>query len=623
MKLRTLRLRNFRCYKDEFRVDFDDLTAIVGLNDAGKSSLMDALDIFLNNGTPDKDDASKGGDGKDLTIICEFDDLPASVVIDEQYPTTLGSEHLLNSANRLEVHKTYSGHLASPKCTSLGLYCVHPTAESGKDLLHLSNKDLKKRMADLGADTTGVDLKVNAQMRQSIRNSLGDLKLSPGMISLTDGVGKKVWEGLQAYLPAFALFKSDRASTDQDAEAQDPLKMAVREAIKKKQTELDALVAHVQEEVSKVAAKTLEKLQEMEPKLASELNPQLGTPNWGGLFKVSITGDDAIPINKRGSGVKRLVLLNFFRAKVELQRVEHPLAPVIYAIEEPETSQSPKHQRMLVSAFSELSAQDQVILTTHTPMLARTIDDKALRYVHVEDDDSRKLLLGGTSTNNLFAQTLGVLPDNAIKLFIGVEGVHDIAFLKGMARILLAAGVDVLDLEQMEVDGELIFFPLGGSNLALWSSKLAHLDRPEFHLYDRDEQPPKKPKYADAADVVNQRSRCKAIHTTKREMENYIHFQAVIDAYAANGTVVPLSTQWADFEDAPAIVAEALHSIAAGTNPWSILTKEEKDRKASHVKKMLNGQALHKMSKSMLDQTDPNGEVMSWFAEMKRLATLA
>ncbi|MEY8403925.1 AAA family ATPase [Oscillospiraceae bacterium 44-34] len=41
------------------------------------------------------------------------------------------------------------------------------------------------------------------------------------------------------------------------------------------------------------------------------------------VFKsVSITSDENIPINKRGSGSKRLILLNFFRAEVERRQGE-------------------------------------------------------------------------------------------------------------------------------------------------------------------------------------------------------------------------------------------------------------------------------------------------------------
>ena len=145
MKLARLRIRNFRCYKNEVAFDFDDMTAFVGKNDVGKSTVMDALDIFLNEGAPDKNDATKGGDGKDLTIICEFTDLPASVIIDEDNPTSFQAECLLNAAGRLEIHKTFSGHLATPKCTSVAAFAVHPTAADVADLVQLKNPELKKR----------------------------------------------------------------------------------------------------------------------------------------------------------------------------------------------------------------------------------------------------------------------------------------------------------------------------------------------------------------------------------------------------------------------------------------------------------------------------------------------
>ena len=101
----------------------------------------------------------------------------------------------------------------------------------------------------------------------------------------------------------------------------------------------------------------------------------------------------------------------------------------------------------------ELAADSQVIITTHTPMRARTLPDKCLRYIHLKADKTREVLRGGGETNKLFAKSLGVLPDNATKLFIGVEGRNDIAFLKHMARVLRQAACDVFDLEKMELMG--------------------------------------------------------------------------------------------------------------------------------------------------------------------------
>lgn len=99
----------------------------------------------------------------------------------------------------------------------------------------------------------------------------------------------------------------------------------------------------------------------MDSGIASTLNPVISTDKlkWSDVFKhVSISGDEEIPINKRGSGVKRLVLLNFFRAEAERRAEETRHTGIIYAIEEPETSQHNNHQRMLITALKELSYTD-------------------------------------------------------------------------------------------------------------------------------------------------------------------------------------------------------------------------------------------------------------------------
>ena len=469
MKLARLRLRNFRCFREETRIEFDNITVLVGKNDCGKSTIMEALDLFLNDNDPDKDDASKDGDPRDLTIICEFTDLPEDIIIDDAYPTKLSTEYLLNEDGRLEIHKRYSGHLQKPKCESIEAWAVHPTVNGAKDLLQLKNSDLKKRARDLSTNLDGIDQKVNAQIRARIRESLGNLAITPTMIPLNEENAKKIWTELIKYLPASALFKSDRVSTDQDPEAQDPLKAAVKEAIKTKQAELTAITEYVRSEVQKIARLTLDKLREMDPSLATQLNPTFASPKWDSLFKASITGDDDIPVNKRGSGVKRLILLSFFRAKAEQLAKETGQSAMIYSIEEPETSQHPNNQRLLLRALCDLSAEAQVVISTHTPMLARAFPDSCLRYVHIRDDKSREIMKGGGDTNRIFANALGILPDNSVRLFIGVEGPNDITFLQNIAGALRNDGLDLLDLEKMEMEGQIIFFPVGGSTVALWT----------------------------------------------------------------------------------------------------------------------------------------------------------
>jgi AAA15 family ATPase/GTPase len=105
------------------------------------------------------------------------------------------------------------------------------------------------------------------------------------------------------------------------------------------------------------------------------------------VFKsVSITGDEDIPINKRGSGVKRLILLNFFRAEAERRKNENNVPSIIYAIEEPETSQHPNHQRKLIEAFIELSQSDntQILLTTHSPSIVKLLEFDHIKLIKNE-----------------------------------------------------------------------------------------------------------------------------------------------------------------------------------------------------------------------------------------------
>lgn len=49
MKIETLRIKNFRGYCGETTISFEDLTAFVGKNDMGKSSILEALDVFFND----------------------------------------------------------------------------------------------------------------------------------------------------------------------------------------------------------------------------------------------------------------------------------------------------------------------------------------------------------------------------------------------------------------------------------------------------------------------------------------------------------------------------------------------------------------------------------------------
>lgn len=158
---------------------------------------------------------------------------------------------------------------------------------------------------------------------------------------------------------------------------------------------LDHVAEIVEGKLQEVATRTLEKLREMSPDIANTLSPVIppaSSLKWADVFKsVTISGDESIPINKRGSGSKRLILLNFFRAEVERRKDEANAPGIIYAIEEPETSQHSENQKKLINALIALSTESnvQVIVTTHSAVLVNALDFKNIRLICADGSQKR------------------------------------------------------------------------------------------------------------------------------------------------------------------------------------------------------------------------------------------
>lgn len=614
MQLRRLVVENLRGYARRTELELGDMTAVVGRNDVGKSTLLEALEIFFNNSTVkiDQQDPHVLRRHEPVQIHCIFDEFPTELVIDARSSTTLSDEHLLNRDGLLQIVKSFDCSGKSIK-TTVSAMALHPTAAGADDLLQLKSTELKARAEQLGVNLDGVDRRSNVQLRGAIRSHIGELELAERMVPLTsEGSAKEVWEQIERVLPTFALFQSDRPSRDDDREVQDPMKLAITEAVKAVEEELDGIKEKVRERAIAVADRTLTKLQELDPRLATELRPEFkAEPKWDG-FKLTLSGDSGIPINKRGSGVRRLILLSFFRAEAERLREESPGRRVIYAVEEPENSQHPNNQAMLIRALIELGQREgtQVILTTHVPGVAGLLPEDCLRLVR-RDADGYPVVVPRDEVQSFLshvADELGVLPEGRVQVLVHVEGPNDVAFLCAMSRLLRSDDPTVLDLEN---DPRVAFVLTGGGNLKHWVNRryLAGLGLREVHIYDRDAEEP--PAYATAVAQVNESGGGNwACLTNKRMAENYLHPLAV---EAAMGVQV----EFGDHCDVPAIVAKAVHEASPdATKPWGELTDNQRRQKVSQAKRRLNEQVAGAMTLVQLLERDPHNEVRSWFDQI-------
>lgn len=606
MRLKSVTLENFRGFVAKTKIEIEaDITAFLGGNDAGKSSVMEALNIFFNGGI-EPGDASVHGDDKNVSITCEFCDLPTELVIDVSHKTTLKDEYLLNQNGCLEIKKVFDCSLSKPKQSGIYALANHPTGESVGDLLSLKIATLRTRARELQVDLANVNQSISSEIRHAIWSSQS-LSLKLCEISLEKDEGKKIYDAIDKYLPLFALFKSDRASTDQDQEAQDPMKVAIKDVTNKMKAQFEEMEAQITVALQHVAEETIKKITEISPTLGGVLTPNVSSKKLETLFNVSLTGENDIPVNKRGSGVRRLILFGFFRAEAERKLAENSKQSVIYAVEEPETSQHPNNQIMILNALRDLAngENEQVLITTHTPVLAARLEERSLRYVKNIGANRLVAMVDSDDVRREITTSLGILPDNKVKAFFAVEGPNDVAFLKIISSNLSKLDAEkYVDFAQAESEGTLVFIPMGGSTLQCWTTNLNGMNRKIFNLLDRDNKPPAPPHYKEAAEAFRAAGHIVFV-TKKREIENYIPvslLKSSIEQYTGTGD---------DFDDVPTLYSKA--------------TKRAFDSGNGHVQRLGASSAKRYLSTTIAQQIntlelfnegDPDGEMRGWIRQV-------
>lgn len=602
MKLREIVLQNFRGYYNETRIPINDLTSLIGQNDVGKSTILEALDIFFNQSKIESGDKNIFHSGEETVIGCVFDELPETITL-EDVETSFSAEYLLNKDGHLEIHKKYP---ASGKQT-IWIYAEHPLNEGFNDLLLKKNNELKAKIRNAHLEKQA-NLTINSDMRRALWQSLGDeIALSSTFISADQADEKRLWPKIEPILPMYRLFKADRPSTDEDQEAQDPMQHAMKIALEEQADQLAFIAEEVKRKVSQVASNTIEKLRDFDPELASTLTPKFKKdPTWEKAFSFSLTGENSIPLNKRGSGIRRLVLFSFFRATTESTLFEGK--NIIYAVEEPETSQHPDAQKMIVNTFREMTEKNgcQVIITTHVPGLAGMLPLESLRYI-TNSEGYPEVASGAEDEEMLkrIADSLGVYPDLApalaphhgVKLVVCVEGPNDVAFLTAISRIAHRSDQTIIDIDMSQ---NVVILPLGGSVLKEWVNLnyLKKLNTREYHIYDSDNTDA----HAIDCDRVNRRGDgSSARMTRKREMENYIHSDIVREVFGVQ----------IEINDTMDVSTEISNTIRA-SNPEGY--------RPDTVKKKLNKRCAPKMTLQLLHERDPEDEVLGWLRDISNIA---
>lgn len=556
MKLEKIIIEGFRSYSERTEIDVSALTALIGENDVGKSTVLEALNAFFND-VVDAHDINTRIEGTRFTVGCVFSDLPEQINLDAQSATTLKDEYLLNDVGKLEIYKVWRTTATKAEVERIYAKALAPAHEDASGLLFKKRDELKEVVETKGLEA---DKRKNPDMRNAIYRHFdadGVLDLSIREVELDrpkdreDNFqdARKIWKKLNdRHLPVYSLFKAEQVRGDKETAVRSPLDVTLKNAIKQLDEQLSEITEQVQRQVKETTDRTLERLKKDYPEIAQSLVPEYKPPSWSKAFDLDVLrGDDGVPLNKRGTGVRRLVVLAFFQAEAEKKRQERAEGvaqpPVIYAIEEPETSQHPNYQRTIIEAFKALAGSgDQVLLTTHVPGLAELLPIDSIRFIDRPAGSSVPRVRSGANDKGVLleaATSLGVLPstvpsENA-QIAVWVEGDSDVWVLESIATKLEEVGVvpEPIDISR-------IFYVFGGGGDQLKSvvngEYLDALGLPQFYLRDSDKEgfdhPGKK-----IPDEVAERIRkwdeegeglpIAVVMTRKREIENYVHPSAI------------------------------------------------------------------------------------------------
>jgi putative ATP-dependent endonuclease of OLD family len=403
MKLKKIHIQNYRSCKD-VQIDISSMQALVGANNAGKSSILRALDFLFNPSTKKIDEETFWNSNTVLTIWVEaiFDELSDAEKENEKLRPYLRPDetfHIARSATWKVGVPEEEGTPPSDAKPAISQHFCKPMPKydwlqegniKGKNITEWwINKDALK-----AGDTDFLEY-------------IGTSKPSVGVwkekakefieAHLTDDDFEDVWnENPQGYagvlkgtLPHFIFVPAVRDITDEAKVTKTnpfgQLLYAVLESVTAQQkAELETTLEGLQKRLNRIGgAERLESIVETEKKLndvlkeymSCDLEIEFQSPSVETLLTTpQLFADDGFRnmVTNKGHGLQRAIIFSILRCYSEMitGTGQQKKKPMIFAVEEPELYMHPQAQRNIRKVFRGIADKDdQVVFSTHSSLL--------------------------------------------------------------------------------------------------------------------------------------------------------------------------------------------------------------------------------------------------------------
>jgi len=421
MKLKWVHIKNYRSCKD-VRIDIGSMQALVGANNAGKSSIIRALDLLFNPSTTKVDKETFWNGDIDLKIWIEaiFEELSDAEKEDEKLRPFLrpgDTFHIARSATwKIEEPEEEGAPPSDGKPVISQHFCKPmPKYEwlqegqiNGKNIAEwLKKKDnLKVGDADFldYAGTTKPAVGAwKAKAKEFIEAYLTDDDFEDSWNDNPQGYAGV----LKGTLPHFIFVPAVRDLTDEAKVTKTnpfgKLLYAVLESVTAQQKiELETTLEGLQKRLNRIGgADRIDSIVETEKKLndvlkeymACDLEIEFQSPSVETLLTTpQLFADDGFRnmVTNKGHGLQRAIIFSILRCYSELVTGvgEQKKKPMIFAVEEPELYMHPQAQRNIRKVFRGIADRDdQVIFSTHSSLLLDVAYfDEVIRAESVQEE---------------------------------------------------------------------------------------------------------------------------------------------------------------------------------------------------------------------------------------------
>lgn len=302
MKISKIRIKNYRGIKNSGWIEFDRLNAIVGKNDAGKSSILHAINDFYNESKLAEGNKYFGAGDEETEIeICFYGEeliTVPKVILDEN-----GYLHIKKTSSNVgESYKTYIIANDFGKADYKNMF--QQTAAKMKTIFKTFGKEVpdiinKEKMLELCSEIICSE--------ESYVIEEHELK------------GSMLKEIIKPLYPQFSLFLADTNLDTSTSSFQNQFKKIVTNAIQAHISEFSNLQNEVQEtligEINKIG-----NYMETHYSGLTELKPEISY-DWQKLvnFEVIMKDSQGYEVNlaNKGTGIQRLFMVSYFQYLAE------------------------------------------------------------------------------------------------------------------------------------------------------------------------------------------------------------------------------------------------------------------------------------------------------------------